>query len=331
MLKIKTYLLISLTFFAVCLAKDTRLPNDWDSDSQALYDLMVAQLKHSSVDYSGSVDTLVKFAKREKDDGLYVKAFKALLQTERYADAVALVADWGKQKKAAIRRFQILAFTLNNEVDAAFNAFNEGLQSIDPTDSAGFDKLAFDYIQILMTHWYKPEVAALFEKLYAKYPTNELIGNSYVELLRWQGEVDKAIAIVKKQRFNDPKNVELAQKQSDIYRYNVNLAQAEKVWTDLLNDYPNEPMFRFAYAQFLFDRYDFHGALKQLKLVDGKDLEEVGNTLEMMTLVQLEKYDEAVRFFEQHLANRDNHRRVRYTLAEQLMQKKQYDKNGKGK
>lgn len=311
------------------------LPKNWSSDSHAVYDLLVAQMQHAGADYSASVDTLVKFAKTQKDDQLYGKAFKGLLQTKRYADAVELVAEWQKNSSHDLNQFYVLALTLNNDIDLALNEIDKAqndngnnddkdIASREPAEAARMSQL-FPYVKVLLSHWYHPRVEVLLSRLYQQYPDNELVSNTYMQLLRWQGNIEQAVAIIDKRRFNDPRNISLIQKKSDLYRYAVRLEDAEKVWQDLLADYPNEPLFRFAYAQFLYDRYDFSAAEQQLDTIGKSPLDDAINTLKMMALAQQEKFAEAEAVFDRHFANGDDSERARYTLAEQLLNRKAYD------
>lgn len=325
-LAIATCLHLAVAKETLPVAKSDKLPKNWNSDSRAVYDLLVAQFQHAGADYAGSVDTLVKFAKAQKDDKLYAKAFKALLQTERYADAVELTADWQKQSSLDINQFYVLSLALNHDIDLAINDIDTAIEKKipDSDNSSATERLLFPYIQLLLSHWYKPEVTALLARLYEQYPDSELVSSTYAQQLRWQGDIEGAIAIIDKRRFDDQRNIELVQQKSDIYRYAVQLEAAEKVWTDLLADYPNEPLFRFAYARFLFDKYDFSGAIKQLSTLKSGELDNSGELLKIMALIHQEKYNDAEAAFETHFANSEEQARVRYSMAEQLLQQKNY-------
>ncbi|PIE45919.1 MAG: hypothetical protein CSA45_01300 [Gammaproteobacteria bacterium] len=309
-------------------------PKNWDNDTRAVYDLLLAQMQSADTDYAGSVDTLVKFARTQKNDGLYAKAYKALLQTERYSDAAMLCKIWQQQSKhKGINKFYVLALTLNGDIDQAVNATLQALKSnpgkgqhTDSDDNMdNIERALYPYLQMLVSHWYQPSVTEVIARLYEAYPDSELVAIMYVKQLRWQGQLEKAVDIVDKRRFNDPKNLGLVQEISDIYRYAVRLDEADKVWQQLLADYPNEAEFQFAYAQFLFDRYDFAGAEKTLATIGDSNLETQVNTLKIMTAIQLDKYAEAEAIFANHFTDTAEKQRARYNLANSLLQQKQYD------
>ncbi len=298
-----------------------KLPKTWSSDSRAVYDLMLAQFRHAGTDYAGSADTLVKFAKAQKDDHLYSKAYDALLQAQRYADAVALAEVWEKHSKLAVNQFYVLALVLNGDIDKAINEIDKAVEKRKDAPK----EVLTPYLQLLLSHWYSPQVSQTVERLYDAYPDSDLVGNIYSQLLRWQGDIESAVKIIEKKRFDDPRNLELVQRQSDIYRYAVRLDEAEKVWRDLLADFPNEAKYRFAYAQFLYDRYDFSGAAAQLDKVHTSDFQEVVNVLKMLTLVQLRQFDKATTLFEQHFANKESDEaRARFLLGQRLLEQEQW-------
>lgn len=324
---------LSTTSQASQAATQKKLPKNWTSDSRAVYDLLVAQFQHAGADYSGSVDALVKFAKTQKDDQLYAKAFKSLLQTERYADAVELTAIWQKDSSHDINRFYVLALTLNNDIDLALNELNKFQDNVQndlqnesqksKTTPAATRQL-FPYVKVLLSQWYKPQVETLFSRLYQQDSRNELVNDTYTQLLRWQGKIDQAVAIIDKRRFDEPRNINLVQQKSDVYRYAVRLRDAEKVWQDFLADYPNEPIFRFAYAQYLYDCYRFSDAEAQLEKIGQTSLSDSVNQLKMMVLVQQGKFSEAETVFAKYFANGDDSERSRYALAELFLDKKAY-------
>ncbi len=190
-------------------------PKNWDNDTRAVYDLLLAQMQSADADYAGSVDTLVKFARTQKNDGLYAKAYKALLQTERYSDAAMLCKTWQQQSKhKGINKFYVLALTLNGDIEQAVNAT---LQALKPNSGQGqhtdnddnmdnIERALYPYLQMLVSHWYQPSVTEVIARLYEAYPDSELVAIMYVKQLRWQGQLEKAVEIVDKRRFNDPKN-----------------------------------------------------------------------------------------------------------------------------
>ncbi|PID58484.1 MAG: hypothetical protein CR957_00420 [Gammaproteobacteria bacterium] len=314
---------------------EKKLPKKWKSDARAVYDLLVAQMQHSGSDYAGSADTLIKFARSQKDELLYAKAFKALIQVGRYADAVELTTEWQKfaNVNININKFHVLALVLNNEIDKASDEIDKAIKKVNSEgagDDIANDPILRPYEQLLVSSWYQPTVQRMFARLYEDYPDSELTALAYAQLLRWQNEVDKAVAIIDKLRFDSPRDVALVETQSDIYRYAVRLEEAEKVWTDFLADYPNEPEYRFAYAQFLYDRYDFKRAIIELDKVnadtrDGNTKESI-NFLRMMAMVQLQQFDDAAKVFEDELSTTSAIARARLTLAEQLALQKQFER-----
>ncbi|MBS9781920.1 MAG: hypothetical protein KGV56_05430, partial [Gammaproteobacteria bacterium] len=269
-----TTILLSAGLFclpAIGMAKDkTPTAIQWDDNSQAVYDLLVAELQNADADYASSADTLVKFAKKQKDDRLFAKAFRTLLQTERYGDAVDLMTTWKKNTKLPIDELYVLSLVLDKQTDKALSVIKDNITTdsddntdTDDTDSHN-DKL-IGYIQILMENWYHPETLTVIEKLYDTYPDNDMVGRAYAQLTSYYGKIDKAIKVIDKHIFKTPTDVGFLQVKSDIYRYDLRLKDAEKVWTDSLNDYPKNNDIRLAYAQFLYDKYDFQAAEKQLQ------------------------------------------------------------------
>lgn len=308
-------------------APSATLPNNWDSNTRAVYDLLLAQLHSAGADYAASADTLVKFANSQKDDTLYAKAFKALLQTSRYDEAADLAKTWKQHSKRHIDKFYTLALTLNGDTEQALNEIKDAVSKtkIANNDNEALERILFPYLQLLLSHWYQPRTTEVIARLHEQYPNNELLAIMYVKQLRWQGQIDKAIAIIDKRRFNDPRNLNLIQEKSDIYRYAVRLSDADKVWQSLLADYPNEPTFQFAYAQFLYDRYDFKAADKALANLNDQHLESPINTLKFMTKIQLDDYIAAENIFAEAFPHSDDKRRARYNLADSFLQKKQYN------
>ncbi len=240
-----------------------KTPIVWDDNSQAVYDLLVAELQNADADYANSADTLVKFAKKQKDNRLFAKAFRTLLQTERYDDAVDLMKTWKKNTKLSIDELYVLALVLDKQTDKALSVIKEN--TIDTDTDEIDDKKLVGYVQILMENWYHPESLTVIKKLYNTYPDNDMVGRAYAQLTTDYGEIDQAVKVIDKYLFKTPTDVGFLQVKSNIYRYDLQLEKAEEVWTNSLNDYPKNNDIRLAYAQFLYDKYDFQAAEKQLK------------------------------------------------------------------
>ncbi len=267
---------------------------------------------------------LVKFAKKQKDDRLYAKAFKALLQVERYADAVALTEDWKKATKKDIEHFYVWALMMNSDIDLALNEINKLVQKLDDSDDEqAQNKVFLPYVKLFLSHWYGEQTLNMFARLYEDYPDNKLIGITYAELLRWNDKIDEAVAILEKQRFNMPRNIELVQKQSDFYRYAVRIEDADQVWADFMADYPNEPVFRLIYARYLFDRYDYKGALREAEKINDKQLKADIYSLRALALMHLGRFDDVQALFDKHFVGTDDEERMRYVLGEAANQLKQ--------
>lgn len=294
----------------------------WDKDTQAVYDLLVAQMQSADANYSGSVDTLVKFAKSQKDEQLMIRAFRALLQTERYADAVDITELWREtSQNNAVDRFHVLALVLNNDIDKALATIEK---SLDKASAEATDEVLLGYLEVLMSVWYKPEILKLVKKLYPDYSDSVPLGRAYIRLLYLNGETEQAVAILDKQLFHDPKNINLLQEKADIYRYALQLKDGENVWVNVLKDYPNEPLFQLAYAQYLYDRYDFERADKQLENIKDDKLAFSLATLKMMTKVQLKQYKIAGDAFvwdKLSDAEKDN---AHYSYGDMLLSHQQY-------
>ncbi len=250
-------------------SKTDSLPQSWDNESRSVYDLLSAQMQNADADYRGSVDTLVKFAKSQKNNQLYASAFKALLEVERYGEAVTLVKEWQKHTKMPLHIYTILAQTLNNEPELAIKAIHK---QIKPPIEA-HDVLA-DTVPILLRYWYLDRTTDVIGKIYEDFPDNEAVAVTYARQLRWAGRVDEAVKIIDKLLFKDPKNINYLDEKSNCYRYALRLKEAENVWKDALGDYPGDEQIKVAYAEFLFNKYDFQGAEKVLSSVDAKHLDK---------------------------------------------------------
>lgn len=321
----KIFIALLCALSATTLANET-LPKQWDSNSKALYDLLVAQLQNADADYGQSIDTLVKFAKSQKDDRLYAKAFKGLLQTHRYGDAVTLIEHWKNHSQSPIDfdEYRILALTLNGEIDQATSDARKWIEN----DEGEVDEQALiSSISLLVGNWYHPNVIKILGQLYEDYGDNKMLAFTYAKQLRWQGEVEKAGKILDKLIFNDPKNVEWLQEKSDIYRYALQLEKAESLWQQALNDYPNDNRIKFAYAQFLYDKYDYAAAEQVLATIENDEaLMTSVDTLRMMALVQLDEFAKAEQIIQNARYDDDAEQTARnhYNLAENLLIKKQY-------
>ncbi|MGY0399621.1 MAG: hypothetical protein ACWIPH_06735 [Ostreibacterium sp.] len=293
----------------------------WDKNTQAVYDLLVAQMKNARADYTGSVDTLIKFAKSQKDDRLFSKAFRTLLQTERYADAIDIVTIWQENTQLNISKSYVLALVLNNEIDKAYSQITSQLNKTSEGDK---DDVLLGYLQMLMSQWYRPTVLKMTEKMYQDYPDNELVNNAYIKQLRWQGKTDKAVQVLDKYLLKNPRNLPVLKEKSDTYRYALRLVDAENVWKNLLNDYPNEPDFQFAYAQFLYDQYDFKGADKILQQINDVVIDY--QVLKMMTKVQLGQFEAAAKSFDWKNLSQLEKDNIYLRYGNLLLQKKQYQR-----
>lgn len=319
--RIRVFLLsLSLLSVNMTLADEKKTPT-WDKDTQAVYDLLIAQMQNAGADYAGSVDTLVKFAKQQKDQRLLTKAFRALLQTERYAEAVDIAELWRKNSTRNVDKFYALALVLNNEADKAVSEIRKKLPS---DDASKQEAMLYSYIQLFMASWYHPSVAVVVGKLHQAYPESGIISEAYVSLLRWQGDVDQAVTVIDRFLFKSPKDLALLQEKSDVYRYALRFKDAEKVWEDVLKDYPNNSKFRFAYAQFLYDRYDFTRALQQLTEVPRDETNFSMQMLKMMALVELGDYNAAEKVFPWARLNDDEADSANYNYGDALLKHKQY-------
>ncbi|PID65946.1 MAG: hypothetical protein CR975_05320 [Gammaproteobacteria bacterium] len=318
--------LLCLPFFGIAEKKP---PITWDKDSQAVYDLLVAQLQNADADYANSVDTLVKFAKEQKHDPLFAKAYRTLLQTERYAEAVEMAEIWKKNSKLNIDDFYVIALVLNNESDKALAVIKETLQNKKTHQSSQDEEKLLRYVHVLISNWYHPEVLTMMTKLYDSYPDNTVISKAYVNLLRSYGNIDRAGKIIDKLLFKKPDDLALLQYKSDIYRYGLQLKAAEKVWTDVLKDYPNNTTLRIAYARFLYGMYNFQAADEQLqqlataKIDTDKDRQQL-NRLQMQVAIQLGQYAAAEKALQWSHLDAEEQDNARYDYAKALLEKKQY-------
>lgn len=316
-------LAICLGLLTFSLPAKENLPAKWDADSKAVYDLLVAQMQSAGADYSRSVDTLVKFARSQKDDRLYGKAFKALLQTQRYEEAIEIATIWQESQKNDIEldKYIILALALNGDIEQAVNKADKMVM----TDGVVDDRALLELASLLVGQWYAPNVSKLIERLYADYGDNEMLAFTYAKQQRWQGHTEKAINALDKLIFKSPKNLDWLQEKSDIYRYALQLDKAENVWTALLSDYPNNARFQFAYAQFLYDRYDYKRAETILNGIDAQDeLKIPVNMLSMMTKIQLGEYQKAEAVIDWEKPDKTFAKadltRLRYNLADYLLE-----------
>ncbi len=321
--RITTILLSVGLFFlpAIAIGKDKTLIQ-WDDNSQAVYDLLVAELQNADANYESSADTLVKFAKKQKDDRLFTKAFRSLLQTERYDDAVDLMKAWKKNTKLSVDELYVLALALDKQTDKALSVIKENTTDTD-TGEPDDNKLV-GYIQILMENWYHPESLTVIKELYKIYPDSNAVGRAYTQLATLYGEIDQAIEVIDKRLFKTPTNITFLQVKSDIYRYDLQLKKAEKVWTDSLNDYPKNDDIRLAYAQFLYNKYDFQAASKQLKQISAND-NFVQQVLSMKVAVQLGKYQDGNKAFQWNTLETTDTDKAHYYYGDVLLEKKQYD------
>lgn len=290
----------------------------WDENSQAVYDLMLAQFQNANADYQGSVDTLVKYAKEAKEPGLFATAYRATLRTERYAQAVEVAKAWQAVSQADLKKFEILALALNNQSALAVAEIEQYLEQDDAKTQAD------QFSQILTSLWYKPGILETVELLHKKYPDETYIQYDLVNLLRWHGHIDQAIAILDHALFKSPRDLDLIQFKSDVYRYSLRVDEAHGVWTALLKDYPNDPQFQFAYAQFLYDAYDFSAAKSVLTEIKDRTRQTTINQLLMATHIQLDEFDSAEAVIAWDNLEQDQRDQLRYQLGLMLLDKKQY-------
>lgn len=324
--------LLCSPFFSVAEKKATPT---WGKESQAVYDLLVAQMQNADADYAGSVDTLVRFAKTQKDDRLLAKAYRSLLQTERYAEAVDIAKVWQKNSKLDVEKFYVLALVLNKETDKALSVIEKSLSknaaNAEPSLLSQDDKTHFQeaklfaYVQLLMSNWYHPQVLTVLKRLYQDYPDSGSVSKAYVNLLRFHGDIDQAIKVVDQFLFKSPKDLALLQEKSDSYRYGLRLTDAENVWKNSLKDYPNNAKLRFAYAQFLYDKYDFQAAQAQLQQLPKNSEDFSQSLLKMMVAVQLGEYETAEKAFRWSQLDTEEKDNAHYNYGDKLLQKKQYD------
>ncbi len=300
---------------------DNKLPKQWDNDSKAVYELLVAQMQNADADYAGSIDTLIQYAKTQKDYQLLAKAYRTLLQVGRYAEAVDMAKLWQKNSKNNLDQFLVLALMLNNETDLAISEMNKDLDK----DKDQENNRLKTYVGMLISHWYYPQALPVAQALYQRVPENPSVFMSYIKLLRWQNDIETAIKVIDKPIFNDPRNLDWLQEKSDIYRYALQLDKAEEVWLSLLKDYPDEAMFQFAYGQFLYDSYQYAKAQKVLhKIKPARELQFSVNLLQMMTAVQLGNYAQAEKVFDWQALEDEQKNRAYFNFADMLLQRKQY-------
>lgn len=308
----------------------------WSDESQAVYDLLLAQLQNADADYAGSVETLVRFAKKYKDERLFAKAYQALLQTEKYAQAVDLALLWKKNSRLSVDKFYVLALALNKETDKALSIIKKNLQSNDfkghhadllkQLDKSFLqDGKLFGFIQLLMSQWHHTEILTLMEKLYENYPDNTAVGKAYVDLSRWHGQTDKAVKVIDESLFKTPKDLSLLQEKSDTFRYALRLDEAQAVWENALKDYPKDDKLRLAYAQFLYDKYDFSGAKTELEKLEKKPTELLVARVKMMVQVQLGDYQAAEKAYAWSQLDTAEKDKAYYQFGQQLLEKKAYD------
>lgn len=306
------------------VAKDAdKLPKQWDDDSKSVYELLVAQMQNAGADYAGSVDTLIRYAKTQKDQRLLANAYRTLLQIERYDEAVEMAKLWQKNSDRNLSQYLVLALMLNGDTDLAVSEMNKDLDG----HKESVRQRAQVYVGMLLNTWYHPQSLTIGKALYERVSDDPVVTANYLKLLRWHGDIEAAVKVIDKPLFDNPRNLDWLQEKSNIYRYALQLDKAEKVWLDVLQDYPNEAVFRFAYAQFLYDRYDFSKALTTLEQVSpDKDLQLSVNLLKMMTHVQLQQYDEAEATFDYDSLSDREKNRAYFNTADMLLTKKQYAK-----
>ncbi|MBS9778424.1 MAG: hypothetical protein KGV50_06635 [Gammaproteobacteria bacterium] len=321
--RIHVFLLSFLLFSAKGWAVDktTSSAPSWSSDSQAVYDLLVAQMKNSGADYLGSVDTLVKFANEQKDERLYAKAFRALLQTKRFNEAIAVAESWADISKRDIDKFYILALALDLQTD---KATSEILKKVSKSTNEDLEKVMYPYVQALNSSWYQRGVGKVFAKLHEAYPQSSVVNEGYVRILYAEGDVDKAIEIIDGFLFDNPKDLSLMIEKSRLYRYSLRLADAEQVWINALKDFPNDERIRLAYAQFLYDKYDYHGVIKQLDLIPSDKADYASMELAAMVQIRLGDYKKAQSAYEwKNLAETEKDL-GRYNLVMGFIESRQY-------
>lgn len=298
--------------------------NIWNTESRSVYDLLVAQLRNSEADYAGSVNTLIKYAKKQKDEQLLSKSFIALLQTERYADALSLLDFWKTITKADLSKFEVLALVLTNKLDLATEVIKKPLEKI--TDEQTIDFLIGKYIRMLLTYWYWPEVTNFIERLYELYPDNKKLALVLAKQFRWQGKIDKADKILKQLIFDDPKSITLRQQRSDLFRYAGLIEKANQIWEAALNDYPKEEQIRLSYARFLFEQYQFANALEELRKITSNDskLSFSVATLKMMSAVQLGDDKTAASAFDWDNLTEKEKNLAHFNYGNELLKKQQF-------
>lgn len=325
------YLTIFFVAGSFSLQAKEPLPTSWDDESQAVYALLIAQLQNASADYSHSVDTLVTFAKSQDDPQLYAKAYKALLQVQRYDEALTLVKTWQNhhQESYFLDKLIILAMALNKQTDKAVEQTKRMVYSNNKLDDNALEEL----LSLLVGQWYHPGITALIDRLYQAYGDSERLALTYANQQQWQGRVDKAVKAIDQLIFKSPKNLVWRQEKAKLYRYNLQLEKAEAVWTDLLSDYPNATDFQFAYAQFLYDTYQYGKAEPVIEQLTKKTLDNELSwstlLLAVMNKVQLGEYKAAEQIVGQASKDKKNTPQkmdlARYTLAEQLLINQQFD------
>jgi|GEM_PF-4342266 len=322
-INILAFFFASITIIATAPPALADRAQQWDENTRAVYDLLLAQMQHANTDYAGAADTLVKYAKTQKNNKLYHKALQALIQTKRYQEAIALLNVWRKNSKADLTALEVFTLTLNDKTDAAIKVIDKALGS---TNDAGIRRRLTGFNRMLLGIWYNSNVLAVYKALHQAYPNDQSIGISYSRILRWHGYTDKAVEIIDHYLFEKGKDLNLVQEKSDIYRYALDLKRARQVWQNLLRDYPNNPVYQLAQAQFLYDCYDFTSAYQALLTIttDDKTLRASISRLKILALIQQGKDEQALASSAWQKLKASAKDQLYYRIGDMLLNKKQF-------
>lgn len=326
---LKPLLISSVLLFSNGFSKDVNpFPplgnNEWSEESKDIYELLVAKFNYSQALYEDSVISLFKLAEKDGSDQLYAKALNAAMRTYQYELALDIINSWQAKSDRELLGYKIYILVLANKNDEAIQLTEEYIQR-DSNELVKNDKLS-NLAGTLQKNWDNTSVLAFSARLYEMYPDNQDLTYLYINLLRFNGESEAAVKIIDKLLFANPKSIDNYILKSDIYRYDIKIDKANEVWSQLLEDYPSESMFKFRYAQYLYDSYQFEKCVEVLLAIDYDVVKTQKKVLLSMALLQLNQVEKAEAAFEFATLEDGELDKAYFQFASLLEQNKLYDK-----
>lgn len=299
---LKPILLTITLLFSVVFADekptltDAEINTEWNDEARDIYNLFIAKFSYSQALYGESVDSLYQLAKQEESNELYSKALGAAIRSSQYELALEITESWQEINSNPLDAYKIYILILLEKVDDAVALTKTYLQK---SSNKNIEKERINnLIAMLQKNWDKESVVSYIKNLADLYPDDKEITYFYSNLLRFNGQPDEAVAQIDKLLFNEPKNIDLHLLKSDIYRFDLQIDKANAIWQRLLEDYPSEQMFRFRYAQFLYDSYQFEKCIDELNNITLSVVSEQKKVLLAMAMLRLNKLTEAETVFD---------------------------------